>query len=193
VPVHRFAAAGHTLGSVDQADRDQAVAALRAEGHKLRAIAKQLGMSLAGVQRALARAEKAPAGDSELTSADLAVLDLTPADLATVLDPLQRYRTGRAPAVYGKRGQEALDKLICHPAWTDSGVVAVRPVPEFPGDRTATRDRRISELRRQGWTLAAIADRVGMSEGGVSRALQRLSGQSNTSEDWRADRSEDWE
>jgi AraC-like DNA-binding protein len=79
---------------------------------------------------------------------------------------------------------------MCHPAWTsgDSGVAAPvsGAVPEFPnGGRMSThvRDRRISELRRQGWTLAAIADTVGMTEGGVSRALQRLSEESNTSED----------
>jgi hypothetical protein len=41
-------------------DRDQAVAGLRAEGHSFRAIAKIQGMSLAGVQRALRRAEKVP-------------------------------------------------------------------------------------------------------------------------------------
>jgi AraC-like DNA-binding protein len=47
----------------------------------------------------------------------------------------------------------------------------------------AIRDKRIVELRREGWTLADIAAAVHMSEGGVSRALQRLSGESNTSED----------
>jgi hypothetical protein len=41
-------------------DRDQAVAGLRAEGYSFRAIAKMQGMSLAGVQRALRRAELAP-------------------------------------------------------------------------------------------------------------------------------------
>src|ERR1700756_1235422 len=41
-------------------DRDQEVAGLRAEGYSYRAIAKIQGMSLAGVQRALRRAEKAP-------------------------------------------------------------------------------------------------------------------------------------
>jgi hypothetical protein len=41
-------------------DRDQEVAGLRAEGYSYRAIAKIQGMSLAGVQRALQRAEKVP-------------------------------------------------------------------------------------------------------------------------------------
>ena len=41
-------------------DRDQEVARLRAEGYRYRAIAKIQGMSLAGVQRALQRAEKVP-------------------------------------------------------------------------------------------------------------------------------------
>jgi hypothetical protein len=41
-------------------DRDQAVAGLRAEGYSFRTIAKIQGMSLAGVQRALRRAELAP-------------------------------------------------------------------------------------------------------------------------------------
>jgi hypothetical protein len=41
-------------------DRDQEVAGLRAEGYSLRSIAKIQGMSLAGVQRALQRAEKVP-------------------------------------------------------------------------------------------------------------------------------------
>jgi hypothetical protein len=41
-------------------DRDQAVAGLRAEGYSFRTIAKMRGMSLAGVQRALRRAELAP-------------------------------------------------------------------------------------------------------------------------------------
>jgi hypothetical protein len=40
-------------------DRDQEVSGLRAQGYSFRAIAKMQGMSLAGVQRALRRAELA--------------------------------------------------------------------------------------------------------------------------------------
>jgi hypothetical protein len=42
------------------ADRDREVAVLQADGYSYRAIAKMLGMSLAGVQRALRRAETPP-------------------------------------------------------------------------------------------------------------------------------------
>lgn len=36
------------------------------------------------------------------------------------------------------------------------------------------RDRLIVKLRAQNWTLEQIARRVGMSRGGVSRALERI-------------------
>ena len=36
------------------------------------------------------------------------------------------------------------------------------------------RDRMILKLRRAGFTLAQIGKRVGMSESGVQRALQRI-------------------
>jgi transcriptional regulator with XRE-family HTH domain len=180
---------------------DQRIHALDAEGVPGREIARRLGVDRGRVQRLLAKRRKGStpgavvgqrptADDSELTSEDVSLLDLVPADLATVLDPLARYRTQRAPAVFGERGAEALRRLQAHPCWTtgaDSGVAAAPgAIPEFPnGDRmsSAVRDRRISELRCAGWTLADIGDAVGMSEGGVSRALRRLSGESNTSED----------
>jgi hypothetical protein len=63
-------------------DRDQAVAGLRAEGYSFRAIAKMQGMSLAGVQRALRRAELAPvdldADDDALHALPLDVDDSPP-------------------------------------------------------------------------------------------------------------------
>jgi DNA-binding NarL/FixJ family response regulator len=36
------------------------------------------------------------------------------------------------------------------------------------------RDRMILQLRRQGWTLKRIGKRVGMSESGVKRSLDRI-------------------
>jgi hypothetical protein len=36
------------------------------------------------------------------------------------------------------------------------------------------RDRMIVELRRRGWTYKRIGARVGMSESGVKRALDRI-------------------
>jgi hypothetical protein len=38
------------------------------------------------------------------------------------------------------------------------------------------RDLMIVELRRRGWTHQRIAKRVGMSESGVRRALERIRG-----------------
>jgi hypothetical protein len=35
-----------------------------------------------------------------------------------------------------------------------------------------------------GWTSAEIGSALDMGEGGVSRALRRLSGESDASEDW---------
>jgi DNA-binding Lrp family transcriptional regulator len=181
-------------------DVEEQIRALSAQGKSIRDIERELGIDRGKVWRVLKKLKKlsapAPAvpvvepkssvtarnlaDDSELTSADLDMLDLSPGDLARVLNPLERYRTQRAPAVFGERGAEALRRLQAHPCWTmgeDSGVAAVPgAVPEFPGGRMSThvRDGRIVELRRQGWTLAAIVDAVGMSEGGVSRAVRRL-------------------
>ena len=42
--------------------------------------------------------------------------------------------------------------------------------PPGPPDR----DRLIVQLRRRGWTNARIGKRVGMSESGVRRALERI-------------------
>lgn len=36
------------------------------------------------------------------------------------------------------------------------------------------RDRMIIKLRRQGWTLKRIGRRVGMSESGVKRSIDRI-------------------
>jgi transposase len=49
----------------------------------------------------------------------------------------------------------------------------------MPADRlyalpAQERDRIIIQLRRAGWTHRAIARRVGMSESGVARAVQRI-------------------
>jgi hypothetical protein len=38
--------------------------------------------------------------------------------------------------------------------------------------------------RCEGWTRADIGAALNMSESGVSRAIQRLTGDSNVSEDW---------
>jgi hypothetical protein len=39
---------------------------------------------------------------------------------------------------------------------------------------TQVRDQMIVQLRRRGWTNAKIGKRVGMSESGVRRALERI-------------------
>jgi hypothetical protein len=51
-------------------------------------------------------------------------------------------------------------------------------MPDTPGRFYALpaqeRDRLILQLRRQRWTHARIGERVGMSESGVRRALERI-------------------
>jgi hypothetical protein len=58
-------------------------------------------------------------------------------------------------------------------AWLYAGVGEPLPVRGEPLP-AHVRDARIVELRHEGWTLADIGAAVHMSEGGVSRALQRL-------------------
>lgn len=41
---------------------------------------------------------------------------------------------------------------------------------------TQVRDQMIVQLRRRGWTYKNIGKRVGMSESGVKRALDRIAG-----------------
>jgi hypothetical protein len=48
---------------------------------------------------------------------------------------------------------------------------APRPLLHHPGPE---RDRLIVELRSRGWTCKRIGKRVGMSESGVARSLQRI-------------------
>jgi lambda repressor-like predicted transcriptional regulator len=185
---------GHTLAFMD--DRDQQAAGLRAEGYSFRAIAKRLGMSLGAVQRALQRAEKAPAvtpssvaagGDpvvALLTNDDLAHLGVSAGD---VLNALDRYRFLGLPE--GSAAGDAARRLFDHgrndaafTAWLYEG--AGEPVPVRGEPLPAhVRDKRIVELRREGWNLADIGAAVHMSEAGVSRALQRLSGDPDASED----------
>ncbi|MGA7050503.1 MAG: helix-turn-helix domain-containing protein [Mycobacterium sp.] len=51
-------------------------------------------------------------------------------------------------------------------------------MPDRPGRFYAIppqeRDKLIVALRRQGWTHARIGKRVGMSQSGVARALERI-------------------
>jgi hypothetical protein len=42
---------------------------------------------------------------------------------------------------------------------------------------------RIAELRGRGWTLLSIAEALGMTEAGVGKAVKRLGGDPDTSED----------
>lgn len=59
-------------------------------------------------------------------------------------------------------------------AWLYEGAAEPVPVPGGPVP-DSVRDARIVELRRSGWTLAAIAEEVGMSsKAAVSNALSRI-------------------
>jgi hypothetical protein len=51
------------------------------------------------------------------------------------------------------------------------GVVVPERLYRLPAGE---RDRLIVALRKQGWSLARIGRRVGMSRGGVLRALERI-------------------
>jgi DNA-binding NarL/FixJ family response regulator len=46
--------------------------------------------------------------------------------------------------------------------------------PDVPEMNSDTRDALILKLRRQGWTYKRIGAAVGMSEGSVGHALQRI-------------------
>lgn len=49
-----------------------------------------------------------------------------------------------------------------------------QPRERFYQMPAAERDKLILELRAQGWTMRAIAKRVGMHHSGVERSLERM-------------------
>jgi DNA-binding CsgD family transcriptional regulator len=159
---------------------------MKAEGFSVREIARELGLSRMKVHRALSASPAAPAADavpavsddpimSLLTEADLECLGVSAADLVVGLSALDKYRCLGLSSAAGERARALFDHGRGRDAWSRwlhaaEGWVPVAGEPMPP----AVRDRRIVELRRDGWTLAQIADALDLSEGGVSRAITRL-------------------
>jgi hypothetical protein len=99
------------------------------------------------------------------------------AEVAGGVAVLDRYRILGLPA--GSKAGDACRRLFdagrgeaVFTAWLYEG--AGEPVPGGPVP-DSVRDARIVELRRSGWTLAAIAEEVGLSsKAAVSNALSRI-------------------
>ena len=111
-----------------------------------------------------------------LTEADMAHLG-SAGDVVGGLTALERYRVLCLPA--GSAAGDAARALFDHgrggDAWREWLHAGQEPVPVAGDPMPAhVRDGRIVELRREGWSLAQIADALSMTKGGVSRALDRI-------------------
>lgn len=179
---------------------EERIRALSAQGLTGRQIARQLGINRGRVQRLLA-ASPPPARSgstvvaldadpitSLLTAAEWGRLGVSGDGGGRVLNALERHRLMGLPV--GSAAGDAVRLLFDHGRntaafneWVFLGAGEPVPVPgePMPGH---IRDERIVALRAEGWTLADIGAAVNMSEGGVSRALQRLTGDLGTSDDW---------
>ncbi len=176
---------------------EERIRALSAEGLSIRQIARQLGINRGRVQRMLAASPPPARSGSTVVALDSDPITslLTAAEWARLgvsgggargLNVLERYRLMGLPV--GSAAGDAVRLLFDHgrntaafDEWVFLGAGESVPVPgePMPGH---VRDDRIVALRAEGWTLADIGAAVNMSEGGVSRALQRLTGDSV--EDW---------
>jgi DNA-binding CsgD family transcriptional regulator len=68
--------------------------------------------------------------------------------------------------------------------WVHGGPEQLQLVEAQPSSRE-TRDARLVELWRRGYTLEQIGRELGMSKGGVCNALKRLTRETqNSSEEW---------
>lgn len=145
--------------------RQDDVIALHAAGKSVRAIAAELGLSRSMVHRTLHAQADAPDGGAsvavpaagvDLTSEELAYMRWSEAHVAGGLNALELYRLG---AVLSFRLAGGLP---------EREVLAPDKLPKH------VRDARILELRAEGESLARIGELLGMSKGGVSRALARI-------------------
>jgi hypothetical protein len=122
-----------------------------------------------------------------LTPADLTWLGVTAAEVeAGRLGALRRYRflglrspAGAAARVLfdSGRGSDRFSEW-CH---ADAGEDLPVPGQGLPGH---VKDRRMVQLRAEGWRLKDIADALNMSEAGVSRALTRIDEEGPRDENW---------
>lgn len=110
----------------------------------------------------------------------MARLGVSAAGVAAGLGAMERFRVLGLPA--GSAAGDAARALFDHghggeawSGWLNAGEGWV-PTPGEPLPRHL-RDGRIVELRAQGWTLERIGEAFGMTKGGVSPALRRLSGE----------------
>jgi DNA-binding CsgD family transcriptional regulator len=166
---------------------DRRALALIEDGVSYRQVAKTLGLSVPGVQRAVKRARVAagvgaPGGGdpiiSLLTSEDMAELGVSAADVAAGLNPLQRYRVMYLrPSAAGDAARELFDHGRGGEAW-GAWVRAnadAEPVRAAGGEVPAhVRDAELLELHKRGLSYKAIAERLGFSGPGAAfNALQR--------------------
>jgi hypothetical protein len=179
-------------GFVPDDARDALIWERHSRGESVRQIAAAMELSKSYVHKILARLRSAPdqpGGDGcsdpivvLLTEQDLAHLGVSDADVSNGLSALERYRILGLPAgsAAGDAGRTLFDHGRGGDGWAqwlaagaDAAVVASYPMPAH------VRDERIVELRGKGWTLAHIGAELGMTKGGVSRALLRLSEESS--------------
>jgi hypothetical protein len=172
-------------GFVPDYARDALIWERHSRGESVRQIAAAMELSKSYVHKILARLRSVPdqpvgdgCGDpivALLTDADLAHVGVSAADVSSGLSALERYRIMGLRSAAGDAARELLDHGRGGDAWAqwlaagaDAAAVASDPVPGH------VRDDRVVELRRDGWTLAQIGAELGMTKGGVSRALERI-------------------
>ena len=174
-------------GFVPDDARDALIWERHSRGESVRQIAAAIELSKSYVHKILARLRSVPdqpVGDGcgdpilvLLTDQDLAHLGVSDADVSNGLSALERYRILGLPAgsAAGDAGRALFDHAHGGDGWAqwlaagaDTAAVAFDPVPAH------VRDSRIVELRCAGWTLAQIGAELGMTKGGVSRALERI-------------------
>src|ERR1700733_1697018 len=78
-------------------------------------------------------------------------------------------QTGQMATTAGDTQRSAARCISC---W-ENGPMGDKP-GRYYGINATDRDRMIVQLRRAGWTYKRIGKRVGMSESGVLRAVQRI-------------------